>query len=182
MRRRGDGGQPARHPRPRQGARRAGRKLVVFIFESLLNERAATQIRECAPLRGLFAASADKRRTQRAVLKGEPRHAAFSSLTWAAAPAVCPRLTPPLAQPTVSGVTALVTAVEHGAACSKTPAILMALYEIDLLEEEVLKWAQVAGPEGRRGPAGARGGRAVRHVAPEAEEDTGEEGAVPYAS
>ena len=62
-------------------------KLVVFIFESLLNERAATQIRECAPLlRGLFAASADKRRTQRAVLQGEPRHAAFSSLTWVAAP------------------------------------------------------------------------------------------------
>lgn len=82
-------------------------------------------------------------------------------------------------------MTALVTAVEHGAAMlKKTPAILMALYEIDLLEEEeVLKWAAKS-----PGPKDDAGRQARAAAAPfvtwlqEAEEDTGEEGAVPYAS
>jgi hypothetical protein len=45
--------------------------LIALIFETLLSEGAVKQIKECAwLLRGLFDASTDKRRTQRAVLKG----------------------------------------------------------------------------------------------------------------
>ena len=44
--------------------------LIGFIFDSLLDERAVKQIKECSlVLRGLIDTSADKRRTQRAVLK-----------------------------------------------------------------------------------------------------------------
>ena len=46
-------------------------ELFGFIFEGLLDERAIKQIKECSSLlRGLFDASPDKRRTQRAILKG----------------------------------------------------------------------------------------------------------------
>ena len=82
-------------------------------------------------------------------------------------------------------MTALVTAVEHGAAMlKKTPAILMALYEIDLLEEEeVLKWAAKSpGPKDDAGRQGRAGAAPFVTWLQEAEEDTGEEGAVPYAS
>ena len=42
-----------------------------FLFEELLNENAAKQIKQCAPaLRELFAASPDKRRTQWTILEG----------------------------------------------------------------------------------------------------------------
>ena len=45
--------------------------LISFIFETLLNESAVKQIKECAPLlKGLLDASTDKRFTQFAVLKG----------------------------------------------------------------------------------------------------------------
>ena len=84
--------------------------IIGFVFDSLMDEHAVKQIKACAPaLRELYGASADKRATQRAVLKG---------------------------------VTKLVTSPKHGeAVLKKTPAILMALYDIDLLEEEtVLKW------------------------------------------
>ena len=45
--------------------------LLTFVFESLLDEHAVQQIKTCAPLlREFFGASTDKRRTQRAVLRG----------------------------------------------------------------------------------------------------------------
>ena len=83
--------------------------LVGFVF-SYLSEEAPKQIKECAPvLRDIFASSDDKRRMQRAVLKG---------------------------------VTDLVTAPHYGERMlKKTPLVLMALYDIDLIEESVvLKW------------------------------------------
>ena len=45
--------------------------LLSLIFETLLEEGAVKQIKECAwLLRGLFDASTDQRRTQHVVLKG----------------------------------------------------------------------------------------------------------------
>ena len=57
-------------------------------------------------------------------------------------------------QAILSGVAGLVTSAAHGGALiKKTPAILMALYDLDLIEEaEVLKWhAQAPGEEGDAG-------------------------------
>ena len=120
--------------------------LLSLIFETLLEEGAVKQIKECAwLLRGLFDASADQRRTQRVVLKG---------------------------------VTTLVTKKGQGEGMlKKTPAILMVLYDLDLLEEEeVVKWHTHA--PGERDEAG----RKVREAADpfikwlrEAEEGSGEE-------
>ena len=103
--------------------------LIQFIFESLLDQRAVEQIKECAVLlKGLCDASEAKIRTQQAVLKG---------------------------------VTSLVTEPKHGdAMLKKTPAILMALYDNDLIEEAVVvKWH--AHPLGQSHEAG----RKVREAA-----------------
>jgi len=96
--------------------------LIGFVFDSILDEDALKQIKECSTvLRGLYEASPDKRKTQWAIL---------------------------------GGVATLVTAPKHGDALLKqTPAILMALYDIDLVEEGVVaKWyAQALSPNDAAG-------------------------------
>ena len=91
-----------------------------FIFDALLDENAAKQIKECAPaLQELYAASADKRRTQRSILRGVVT----------------------LVGRLVDSAEAPLKKAQEEARLKKTPSILMALYDSDLLEEQVvLKW------------------------------------------
>ena len=84
--------------------------IIGFFFDSLVNEHAVQQIKECSTLlKALLDASDDRRRSQLAVLKV---------------------------------LKELVTAPKYGdVMLKKTPAIMMALYDADIIDEPtVRKW------------------------------------------
>ena len=168
--------------------------LLGFVFETLLDERAVKQIKECArALRDLFDDSADKLRTQRAILKGVanlvtlPKHGeAMLKKT----PAILMALYVPRPQephephephrpvpvPVPGPVPVPVPPVGGTASSTRSPSPSDGprRYEIDLLEEAVVvKWH----------PVDDAGKRAHEAAAPfikwleDAEEDSSEESA-----
>ena len=116
-----------------------------FIFDALLDENAAKQIKECAPaLQELYAASADKRRTQRSILRGVVT----------------------LVGRLVDSAEAPLKKAQEEARLKKTPSILMALYDSDLLEEQVvLKWHAQASANLSNLPERDHEGKRVRTAA-----------------
>lgn len=116
-----------------------------FIFDALLDENAAKQINECAPaLKELYAASADKRCTQRAILRGVVT----------------------LVGRLVDSNEAPLKKAQEQAKLKKTPSILMALYDNGLVEEQVvLKWHAQAPADLSDLPERDHVGRRVRAAA-----------------
>ena len=169
--------------------------LISFIFETLLNESAVKQIKECAPLlKGLLDASTDKRFTQFAVLKGvtelvtAPKYGEAmlkkTATILMALYAEAPPHSPDAAPKDPAGHSRL-DATHTPTPC--TPPNLR--YEIDLLEEDVVvKWhALTPAPQDDAGKKVREAAAPFMKWLREAEEESsaesgGEEGALPYAS